>query len=115
MTQDRSDSLSPGNMELGLKNDFGTWIYPQHAKLGVWGHVSLPSYGQQSEETVEHHIPGRNNEGFLVHSSRPFLKPDHIPASRFHGTLLYLSLITASLSSGAQGDVYYVEPKIPNA
>lgn len=62
MTHNGPDSLSPGNLELGLRNSFWTQVYPKHAKFGVWGSLILPCYGEQSRERekLAKHIKGRN-------------------------------------------------------
>lgn len=100
LTQGRSDSLSLGTLELGLRNSF--WTQFTCAKLGVWGSLILPCYGEQSgeREKLGKHIKGKNSEGFLVCSSRRFQKPGHVPACRFH---VHCSVFVTASSLSAYG------------
>lgn len=114
LTHNGPDSLSPGNLELGLRNSFRTQVYPKHAKFGVWAslicHVMENSL--EREKNWQTH-QWEKQKAFWFVAPGPSRDLPHLCLQIPCDNAPSLLVTTSSTSAfGPQGDKYYMQPKI---
>lgn len=113
-TQDGSDSLPPNNLELGLRNSFWTWVYPQHADL-EFGAVSFYHVIENGLERKKKKVGQTHQEG--KQWKLPGLQLQALPETRPHScdiAVLILEIVFSLSAHGPWGDMYCVQLKIPS-